>query len=116
MTAQDLSLEELEICAGLYSGTDSVLFTTKSVMLMANGTWSIFDNSLKMWRDTNSFWGVWYGRTAYILPQRTIQPLVDRGLLIPQEEDKQKYYILNVSEKFKEFFKELKVQIALGSI
>ena len=115
MTAQDLSPEELEICAGLYSGTSSVLFTTQSAMLMDNATWAAFDKALKMWK-TDAFRGVWYGRTAYVWPQYAIQSLIDKGLLIPREKDKQIFYILNVCEEFKEFFKELEVQIALGSI
>lgn len=115
MTAQDLSPEELKICAGLYSGINSVLFTTEFIISMDNETWATFDVSLEMW-ETNIFRGVWYGRTAYVWPQYKIQPLIDKGLLIPQEKGKQKYYILNISEKFKEFFKELEVQIALGSI
>ena len=115
MTAQDLTLGELKICVGLYSGINSVLFTTEFIISMDNETWATFDVSLEMW-ETNIFRSVWYGRTAYVWPQYKIQPLIDKKLLLTREEDNQKFYILNKRKEFKEFFKELEIQIALGSI
>ena len=117
MTAQDLSPKELKTCAILYSTANSILFTNDAL-------YSI-DNKCFYWLNADSInnrvenpiiIGKWFDRPFCSMSFKPLQSLILKGLLIPQEEHKQKFYVLNICEEFKEFFKELKVQIALGSI
>ena len=121
MTAQDLSHRELKVCAFLYTTKDSILFASQTLLSMEIDTADIFENfnsELKIVEGLSegSFHGIWYGKPFRATPLRLLQSLIRKGLLIPQEEYKQKFYVLNIREEFKEFFDELKVQIALGSI
>jgi hypothetical protein len=116
MIAQDLSSRELKTCALLYSTTNSILFTPSDILeraLLEHSVSSLF-NKVKLQGDT--FIRTWYGRSVYTAPEETIQSLQDRKLLIMHKEQSQKFYVLNRHKKFNKFFKELEVQIALGSI
>jgi len=130
MNIQDLTLEELKICSLLYSTANSVLFPLevivhKDIGIPQDIIQSIAKNlgipnlkaeDIQMRTNNTIFEGQWHGKTRYTAPQIVIQSLTDKGLLLEQEEDSQKVYTLNKSEKLKEFFKELEVQIALGAI
>ena len=141
MNIQDLSLEELKICSLLYSTPNSILrpleiilcelFGVKNLKVgedemnpleialeafLGVGNLKVKKGEIRLQRNAPIREGQWHEKLFYTAPQVVIQSLLDRKLLLAQEEDSQKFYILNKCKEFKEFFKELKVQIALGSI
>ena len=124
MNIKDLTLEELKVCALLYENIGSILrpleiilYTDLDIDIAKH--LNIPVNKVKeiQFKQHNTILkGQWHEKEYYTAPQIVIQSLTDKKLLLEQEEDDQKFYTLNRSEDLKEFFKELEVQIALGSI
>ena len=118
MKAADLSQEELRICALLYSTPNSMVFPIEIVLEKTFGMPPIAGTKLLPGSD-KTLEGEWQKRPYFTAIQETIQSLIDKGLLVIQEEYKQyesNFYALDIREEYKDFFKELKTQIALGSI
>ena len=115
MNPQNLSPGELQTCALLYTKANSVLFTTQTLLSISEAQFSFFSFNAGPNND-GIFQGTWYGKSFCIAPTTIIQSLYNKKLLMTQKEFEQEFYILNVYEEFKEFFKELEVQVALGSI
>ncbi len=115
ITAQDLSPKELKICALLYSCENGVLFDFTKIVNMSSGELIHFNGEMRL--DGDEFHGTWYGKPFHITLESTAQSLVLKKLLVPQKKHDLKFYVLTKRQKnFKEFFKELRIQIALGSI
>lgn len=114
MNTQNLSLPELKICALLYSIPNTALFDTTTFLWMSDTEFNTF-RPMQLRGDT--FKGTWYERPFCTTPGSIIDSLIAQGLIIAQEKHKHTFYVLNIQEeKFKEFFKELDIQIALGSV
>jgi len=115
MTAQNLSSPSLQICALLYYTEDSILFDRRILKEMQVEKFQEPFDSI-----SNRYWGVmkgtWYGIPCYGVSINIIIPLINNNLLVRCEERNFTFYRLNVCEEHKEFFKEIKVQIALGLI
>lgn len=136
---QDLSPAELKICALLHNVTDSVLFNGMAGIgwrgpglypgLMTNAEFADIGTA-------SSKFSWWHKRPFFCADDKEIQSLIDKGLLtahVEYEQYKQGkgwkdeqgrgrkykrefYTLISVCEEFKEFFEELDVQVALGSI
>lgn len=116
MNVKDLSLEELKICSLLYSTPNSILRPLEIALIEALGTENLKLEDISLQPNATILEGQWREKPFYTAPQIVIQSLTDKKLLLTREEDNQKFYILNKRKEFKEFFKELEIQIALGSI
>ncbi|KKM06877.1 hypothetical protein LCGC14_1739610 [marine sediment metagenome] len=118
MTMQDLSPKELKICALLYSGSrESVLFDLAILFNMSNEVFAPFGNGeASMIEGYRGFYGTWYRRPFYTTGRDTIQSLTARGVIKRHKKCSIPFYTLNICEEHEEFFKELKIQIAIGSI
>ena len=115
MTAQDLSPDLLQICAALYATENSVLFD-RQIFYGSDGYYDcpeVFDTSIFGW---TIYAGTWYDRPFYAVHISMLTSLKNSNLLTYHEERGYVFYTLNICEEHKEFFKELGVQVALGSI
>lgn len=115
MTAQDLTPYELKTCALLYSDTGSIITNWKIFYEMNGAEFAPFMGVMMPYNEP-AYRGTWMGKPFYTADKTTIQLLTSQWLLIQRYGYKYEFYSLNIQNKHKEFFKELKVQIALGSI
>jgi len=119
MTAQDLSPKELQVCALLYYTKNSILFEFMALLQLSMEHFpEPFDN-FKLYNDI--MLGTYCSDPIYGAADDIIDSLINKELikLVPTQKGRLNvppFYTLNICDKFKEFFKELKVQTALGSI
>ena len=107
------SIDELKICALLYSTPNSILFPLQVILNLSSKYFIDLGSPRMVW---NTILGTWHRKPICTVQRDIIESLAAKGLIQLQEEYGQKFYTLNTQEKHKEFFQELEMQIALGSI
>ena len=115
MTAQDLSSRELRICALLYSTENSILFDLGVLVRMNNELFASITGGMR-WVEDNTFKGTWFRRPFCTTHYDTILRLQSQRLIRRCKEYDEVFYVLDIRKEHEEFFKELKVQIAIGSL
>ena len=94
---QDISKDELQVCAILYKGPRGISIAVRGAYVI------LIVNEVRK-------------RIYFAIPEKIVMSLFEKGLLISLETTKRIFYILSPDETHPKFFKELKVQIALGTI
>lgn len=108
-----VSIEELKVCALLYSIPNSIIMTLQDVLEAVNNDFIDLGPPEKIW---NRILGTWYHHPFCTSPKQTIDSLLIKKLIRCQEEHSKKFYVLDIQDNHKKFLTELKMQIALGSV